>query len=951
MTTSTAGATADWDDAPRRVLHPVDPLRAVDPGGVPFRPLEPADVESSISARFRAVARMLPDTPALVSPGQSFTFAEADARADQVAALLLAEFGPGDEPMATLLPHSATGLIGLLAALRTGRPAVLLDTMLPTARIGQILRKSGAVGCLVDATTRAVVDEAAAGGRVVDIDDAENAAPAPADETTAAAMNGATAGVLGPGGAPFPGDLGGSDTVACVVFTSGSSGEPKGVIWTNGTLVNDAYAGALALDFTPGDRSALVLPYSFAAGLTVVAFALLNGAGVYAYDPRSLGIRDLPEWVTTNRLTTVHTTPSLLRSFVGALAGGDVLSDVRLVTTCGEAVYGGDIASLRPHLPPTATYTNWSGSSEVASLAFFPIGPGDPIPDGTIPTGWPAAGKDITIERADGSLLPAGQTGAVVVTSHHLAVGYWHAPQLTAGKFTPVPDGRLRCPTGDLGRFEDDGRLVLLGRGDDAVKVRGYLVEPSEIESALLALPDISEAVVVAVRNPPEPNRLVAYVVPRSGNTTLAAATIRRLLRAKLPTYMVPATIMTLPELPRTERGKIDRAALPPPRTAPASSGVPRTQWEVLLADLWARVLELEEIGVDDDFLELGGDSLAAEELRALVREELGVHLPATAVIDAPTLAEFARKVSVADRSGPAHPTIVPLRAHGTRPPLFCVAGAAGLALGFVSLSRRLGDDQPVFGFQAHGLERRGLPDWTVERAARRHLQLLRVIQPYGPYFLAGHSMGGLIALEMAHLLTAAGEEVALLVLVDTYLPASLRMAWGSDEQPADPTAASVGQAATATGGVGLGVAREYQRRMRVRPRLRSLGRMLLPEQRRNVFNKDTLRRMAQLPLTGLFVLPGLDEFEAFFNYSRMLERFYRPRPWPGRTVVYRAMGNPDEPRAWSRYLTGEHEYHDVATEHFSVLREPHIQRIAEGIRGEMDEVLARRATDDRAAR
>ncbi|OHV34447.1 AMP-dependent synthetase [Pseudofrankia sp. EUN1h] len=911
------------------------------PGAVPFRPLEPADLESSISARFRAVARMLPDTPALVSPGQSLTFAEADARADQLAALLLAELGTGDEPVATLLPHSAAGLVGLLAALRTGRPAVLLDTMLPTARIGQILRQSGAVGCLVDASTRPVVDEPGTTVRVVDVADAERHP----DAAT-------TAGMLGPDGAPFPGDLGGADAVACIVFTSGSTGEPKGVVWTNGTFVNDCYAGMLALGFAPGDRSALVLPYSFAAGLTVVGFALLNGVGVYAYDPRSLGIRDLPEWVTTNRLTTLHTTPSLLRSFVGALVPGDVLPDLRLATTCGEAVYGGDIAALRPHLPPTATYTNWSGSSEVASLAFFQIAPGDQIPDGTIPTGWPAAGKDVTIEREDGTPLPTGQTGNVVVTSHYLSAGYWKAPELTAGKFTELPDGRLRCPTGDLGRFEPDGRLVLLGRGDAAVKVRGYLVEPSEIESALLSLPDISEAVVVAVRNPPEPNRLVAYVVPRSGNATLAAATIRRLLRAKLPSYMVPATIMTLPALPRTERGKVDRAALPAPLAAPARSGVPRTQWEVLLADLWTRVLELEEVGVDDDFLELGGDSLAAEELRALVREELGVHLPATAVIDAPTLAEFARKVSVADRSGPAHPTIVPLRAHGSRPPLFCVAGAAGLALGFVSLSRRLGEDQPVFGFQARGLEQRGLPDWTVERAARRHLQLLRVIQPYGPYFLAGHSMGGLIALEMAHQLDAAGEEVALLVLVDTYLPASLRLAWGSEERPADPTAAPVG-GRDGTGGVGLGVAREYQRRTRVRPRLRSLGRVLLPEQRRNLLNKETLRRIAQLPLTGLLVLPGLDEFEAFFNYSRMLERFYRPRPWPGRTVVYRAMGNPDEPQAWSRYLTGDHTYHDVSTEHFSVLREPHIRQIAEGIRAGMDEVLAARAAapDGRAAR
>jgi thioesterase domain-containing protein len=404
---------------------------------------------------------------------------------------------------------------------------------------------------------------------------------------------------------------------------------------------------------------------------------------------------------------------------------------------------------------------------------------------------------------------------------------------------------------------------------------------------------------------------------------------------------MIPATVTALPALPRTERGKVDRQALPAPATGPARSGVPRTQWEVLLADLWTRVLELEEIGVDDDFVELGGDSLAAEQLRALVREELGIVLPATALIDAPTLAEFARKVSVADRCGPAHPTVVPLRAHGSRPPLFCVAGAAGLALGFVSLARRLGEDQPVYGFQAHGLERRGLPDWTVERMARRHLQVLRVIQPYGPYYLAGHSMGGLVALELAQQLAAAGEEVALLALVDTYLPASLRTAEGSGDQPADPGTAAAQPGAA--GGPGAAVARGYRRRAAIPARLRSIGRALLPEQRRNLLRRETLRRMAQLPLTGLLTLPGGDGFEAFFQQSRMLERFYRPRPWAGRALVFRAMHHPDPPAAWSRYLTGSHDDRELATEHFSVLREPHILTIADAIRTEMDQLIAAR--------
>lgn len=931
-----------------------------------FRPLAPDDLSGSVTARFRAVARALPDTLAVVSPGASLTFAALDAQADRVATVLLAELGSGREPIATLLPHSVSGVLGLLASLRTGRPVVPLDPFVPAARLEQILRQAGCVGCLSDDTSRPVLAELGdAVGRVVDITEATTR-DLPARPTTPASPA-SPASPAGAAGSVLPGDLAGPTDVACLVFTSGSTGAPKGVVWTQGTLVNDAYAGALALGFRPGDRTALVLPYSFAAGLTVVVFGLLNGAGVYAYDPRALGIRDLPEWITSHRLTTLHTTPSLLRSLVGALAAEQVLPELRMLTTCGEAVYGGDIAAARAHLPAGASYVNWSGASEIASLGFFEIAPGDPVPEGTIPAGRPAAGKEVTIELEDGTQAAVGETGDVVVTSAYLSAGYWRAAEATAARFVTRPDGRMSCRTGDLGRFEPDGTVMLLGRRDAAVKIRGYLVEPSEVEAALLSSPEISEAVVIAVRNPPEPNRLVAYVVPQVGITTLSAAAIRRMLRGKLPSWMVPATIVPLPELPRTERGKIDRAALPPPPTAPARSAVPENQWEIVVADMWTRVLELEEVGVDDDFVELGGDSLAAEELRTLVAEELGIQLPATALIDAPTLAEFARKVSVAQRSGPAHPTIVPLRTTGSRLPLFCVAGSAQLALGYLSLARRLSEDQPVYAFQAHGLEQRGLPDWSIERAARRHLQLMRVIQPYGPYLIAGHSLGGLIGLEMAHQLEAAGEEVALLVLLDAYMPAALRLDWGGDANPTDPMLATPNAAAkpstipgkpsrrTRTGsnpGTGDGatrhgersasaggsVAREYRRR------LKALRRVLLPERRTNLLNKGTLLRIAQLPLTGLVVMPGLDQFDAFFSHGRVLERFYRPKPWGGRALVYRAMHNPDPPEAWSTYLTGDHEYQDVPTEHFSMLREPHIIKIAAEISAAIDEIVADRA-------
>ncbi|WP_268761514.1 alpha/beta fold hydrolase, partial [Frankia sp. AvcI1] len=317
---------------------------------------------------------------------------------------------------------------------------------------------------------------------------------------------------------------------------------------------------------------------------------------------------------------------------------------------------------------------------------------------------------------------------------------------------------------------------------------------------------------------------------------------------------------------------------------------------------MWTRVLDLEEVGIEDDFMELGGDSLAANELLTLVGEKLGVSLPSSALVDSPTLGAFARTVSLAQQAGPRHPTVVPLRTTGSRPPLFCFAGAGALALGFHSLARRLGDDQPVYAFQAHGLERRGFPDWSVAKTARRHLEIIRIIAPRGPYLLAGHSLGGLIAMEIAQQLAAAGDEVGFLSIMDTYMPSSLRIAPGEEDGavPAAETATAV-DAPTAPGG-----AQEHARAYR--HRLARFTQRLLPEQRANFTNIATLKKMVQIPLTGVVQFGGMEQFDVFFNHGRLLERFYRPQPWAGRTLVYRSAENPDSADAWSAFLTGSHD-------------------------------------------
>jgi amino acid adenylation domain-containing protein len=736
-----------------------------------LRALTAEDAGSTLVARIREVALTRPEALAVVGESTSLSYSQmydsALATADVIiAAASDGRVGPdrrvGSEgpvrPVGVLLDVGPAMVVAMVGALVSGRPFVPLDPTLPPERMATIAALAGVRDCLTDgahAATLAALPLDGGALRALRIEDIP-AELSPARSAARAAAGGYPA--VGP------------DDTTFIVFSSGSTGAPKGVRWRHQTIMGECWVGTARLALSEGDQVGLVLPPAFAAGLTVLFWGLAHGATLRTYDPRVRGIRDMPAWIVANQVTTLHMTPSLLRALADATPAGTVFGDVRLATTSGEPVLGRDVARLRSHLPTGSVFVNWAGASEIGSTAMYAIWSDEPVPEGPVPAGWPVELKSVTIVGPDGVPVPAGETGEVVVTSAHISGGYWNAPGPTAERFAPLPDGSTRYRAGDLGRFRADGSLELLGRRDSAVKIRGYLVEPAEVESALLASPDVVEAVVVTDRVRDTP-RLVAYVVGAPGLKS-ATVTIRRYLREKLPAYLVPSAIVLLPALPRNERGKVDRGALPPaPPRAPIVKGENRNHWETTICDLYAQVLGVEEVGIHDDFLELGGDSLLAEELLSEMHSRLGVVLPTSVLVEAPTVAELAVRAGAAQREVVAHPTCVPLNAAGTRPPLFCVAGAGGLAINFLALARRLGPDQRVYGLQANGLENRAVPDWSVERHARRHLAIIRIIQPRGPYYLSGFSFGGLVAMEIAHLLEGIGETVALLTLFDTTLP------------------------------------------------------------------------------------------------------------------------------------------------------------------------------------
>jgi acyl-coenzyme A synthetase/AMP-(fatty) acid ligase/thioesterase domain-containing protein/acyl carrier protein len=861
---------------------------------------------NSLLDRWITVARALHDQTALESPGVSYTFAEADALSDLIAAKLTRELPDDDAPVGAFLGHTAPALLGFLGIMKAGRIVVALDSHLPNERLRDISTLAGVTTYLVDEA-----NEVAAAELGVNLTNFIRL-----DEIIA--QHGLPGAVESDGPPPAAGlDRRGRDAVS-IVFTSGSTGRPKGVLQTHDQLLNDVYAHGQRFRIGPKDRVALVLPYGFAAGLSLLFGALLNGASVWSFDPRDGGVRGLVSWIDEQRLSTLHCTPHLLRSLVSVLGPGKVMASLRLVATVGEAVHGRDVEAIRPHLPSSASFFNWSGSSEVGILALHEI-PGDArVPEGIIPAGRPVANRDVPILREDGSPAPQGEAGEIVTISDYLSGGYWRDEAANEARFSVDTDGRRVCRQGDQGRFDEHGDLVLLGRVDAAVKVRGYLVEPAEIEAAFLATNGIAEVVVLPVVNPPAPTRLIAYVVSQPGLRPQSPAALRRSLRARLPEYMVPADIIQLSALPRNERGKIDRAQLPDvPAPSLLPSSEPMSQWELVIADIWSDVLGLEVIGLDHDFMSLGGDSLSAEELFTIVEERFSVSMVSSDLIASPTLREFTRRVKLGSAALPSHPDVVTLQSGGIRTPLFCFAGSGALALTFLPLSRHF-PDRDIYAFQAHGLEKRAVPDRTVEGAARRFLEIIRVVQPRGPYLLLGHSFGGLVALEIARLLSEAGQTVELVGLLDTHLP---RTATAQAQFTFEPMIERPS---------GSAVIR------RAREALQEQGRRILP---RGLPAVRVWSRQARAHLAGVIPHVGQRQFDAFFDHGQITSRRYRVKPYGGRVLLVLADENPDGPQGWHGLLTGSHEFFEIPSEHSSLLREPHATALAAIVQTELDRV------------
>ncbi|QDI72567.1 non-ribosomal peptide synthetase [Streptomyces calvus] len=895
--------------------------------GAPAGPAGPA----TLTGLFERQAARTPDATAVVAGTDRLSYAELDRRANRLARRLLRSGAGPDRLVALALPRSTELIVAILGVLKAGAAYLPVDPTAPAERVRHIMTDAAPSCVLTTAETAARLFPD--GTTTVLLTDP--AAPAPDDHTVTDRAAPATT-----TGAPPPGDHALTDAergaaqhpdhLAYVIYTSGSTGRPKGVAVAHRQVVRLLTAAAEDFGFGADDTWSLFHSCAFDFSVWEIWGPLAHG-GTLAVVPARVtrSPREFLGFLLTHRVTVLNQTPSAFRELTAEVMARPEPPHLALRTVVlgGEALAVDDLAPWFDRFGDRCPdMVNMYGITETTvHVTHRRIRRADV--DGPVrsPVGHALADLRLHLLDAHGRPVPRGAAGELHVGGPGVARGYLHRPALTAERFVPDPfgpPGARLYRSGDLCRWRADGELEYLGRGDQQVKIRGFRIEPGEIEAALAEHPRVSRAAVLARTDPAGDPCLVGYVVPTAEEPP-DAVSLRAHLGALLPSYMVPGAYVVVPALPLTGNGKLDRAALPAPTAAQRAAAAyepPRGDSERLLAEMWSEVLgvPVERIGADDDFFDLGGHSFAALRLIGRMESTWDVTVPTATVFSAPTLRALAAWLDERPPA-PAPSPLVPLRATGELPPLFLVHPVGGHVLCYASLAAALPPGRPVHALVARGMREGERPAARIEDMAADYLDAIAEAGHDGPLLLGGWSLGGVVAFEMARQAALRDGRTPPVVLIDSHAPgrygpagaarneAELIADFAADWERSTGTRLAVPAATTA-----------QECRTRLLDGARTAG--LLDAE-------DGPAHLARL----------LDLYGA---NRAALERYRPDGPHHGRLLVLSAAGtgtDGDADRGWRHWTTGPVDVRPVPGDHYSLLREPNLTRIAAELRPFLD--------------
>lgn len=741
-----ATATPDQPLSGLPILTPPEMLQLDDWSGK--RPSYPA--EETLGSQFLRSARTHAGRAALSYDGRSISYLDLAHSALGIADKLVANGVKSGDHVALCAPSVPEMIAAQLGIVLAGASCVPLDPDYPADRLRYMLEDCAAPVLLIAPSMKdrlpvgaacVITLEAIATGITTDIPEV------PANTATA-------------------------DSISHVFYTSGSTGVPKGVQVRHRGISRLVYDGGF-MEFGADDSFLQAAPISFDAATLEIWMPLLHGGRVVLAGENGTTLTGIARAVKEQGVTCLWLTAGLFQSMIDEHA--DDLRGLKYLLAGGDVLSPAHVKKALEALPDTTLVNGYGPTENTTFTCCHRITAAD-LKRPSIPIGRPISNTTAHILDERLRPVPIGVPGELFTGGDGLAAGYLHQPQLTAEKFIAGPFGVPLYRTGDLCRWLPDGTIEFLGRHDHQVKIRGFRIEIGEIEAALLSHPSVGQAKVAARGADAGSKRLLAWVTAKAPKPE--PIELRDFLKDRLPAYMVPAAIGVVERFPLNANGKIDTKALPDPSLA--SQGVtsqPGTETEKRLAAIWQELLEIPNVGIDDEWFDLGGHSLLALKLFSRLHRDFDQGLPLATLISHPTIRTLAAVISpevkaeaVPAEDAPGAALIVTL-SEGERIPLFAVHGGDGATLFYRELASLL-KDRPFHAIESLQLNHSGaLEVGTIEETATAYIEVIRRIRPQGPYCLAGYSFGGLVAWEIAHQFEKAGESVRFVALFDTANP------------------------------------------------------------------------------------------------------------------------------------------------------------------------------------